>query len=605
MVRRLSLADPVYEELLLVESLLEEEKYKDALKLVEERVNKEGLSPNNHLAATLLESRIRVKLGDIKGAHKLIEKILPKVNKQKNPLVIMDYLIVKTSTSWMLGKLDEGVEELEKVKTFLEKTETDFKGEMKIRFLRRKSVLLQHSGIIQWYKGNLDEALESHQESLKIHEQLDSKSGIVSSYNNLGLVYWSKSDYKQAIEYYKKSLAISEELGKKVMIARILNNLGNVYSQLGDLDQALEFYQQSHVIKEEFGNKRDIIISFINLGVINQFKGEIDESLDYYKKALVLSEEVDYKQHIATAVNNIGNIYSLKGDLDQAYQYYERSFKLYKELDMKQEIAMSHSNLGEYYKKKGMRDEALEHYHQSLALYEELGNDHSSARVLYELVLEGLERKDLISTNKYLKKLQQINEQADNRAIDHHYRIANALMLKASDNARDRMKATVIFEQVIDEEITDHSLTVTAMVHLCDLLLTELKTTGNNELFKEIKNLTHKLLEIAKKQNSHSLLAETYRLEALLALAELDMNKATEFLEKALTIAEEKGLEKTAVKIREEQEKLVEQIELWEELSKRKAPLDETLKHVQLEETIKEIQSNEIITNKSLFSFKI
>lgn len=427
----------------------------------------------------------------------------------------------------------------------------------------------------------------------------------MSSYNNLGLVCWSKSDYKQAIEYYKKSLTISEELGKKVMIARVLNNLGNVYSQLGDLDQALEFYQQSHVIKEEFGNKRDIIISFINLGVINQFKGEIDESLDYYKKALVLSEEVDYKQHIATAVNNIGNIYSLKGDLDQAFQYYKRSFKLYKELDVKQEIAMSHSNLGEYYKKKGMRDKSLEHYHQSLALYEELGNDHSSARVLYELILEGLERNDQSATNKYLQKLQQINEQADSRSVDHHYRIANALSLKASDNARDRMKASVIFEQVINEEITNHSLTVTAMVHLCDLLLTELKTTGDKELFKEIKNLTHKLLEIAKKQSSHSLLTDTYRLEALLALAELDMKKAKEFLEKALSIADEKGLEKTAANIREEQKKLEEQIELWEELSNRKAPLEETLQHVQIEESIKEMQTSDLITHKRLFSFKM
>ena len=167
------------------------------------------------------------------------------------------------------------------------------------------------------------------------------------------------------------------------------------------------------------------------------------------------------------------------------------------------------------------------------------------------------------------------------------------------------MKAIVIFEQVIEEEITDHSLTVTAMVHLCDLLLSELKETGDRKLFKEIKNLTQKLHEIAEKQSSHTLLAETYRLKALLALAELDLKQAKQLLKNALDIVDEKGLEKIAAKIRNEQQELEEHIDLWEELSKREAPLVETLQHVHIKETIKEMQDNEIITQKRLFSFKI
>ena len=599
------MTDATHEELLSVELLITNEKYKDALKLIKKFSQREGISPNDQLAAKLLESRIRVQTGKIDEAGKLIEKIWPKVSKQKNPLLILDYLIVKAHISWVSGQLEEGTEVLTKCKEFLEKQVLEFEGEMKVRFLRRKCALLQHAGIINWYKGDLDKALEFHLESLRIHEKLGNKSGIVSSYNNLGLVCWSKSDYKQAIEYYKKSLTLSEELGKKLMIGRILNNLGNVYLQQGDLNQALEYYQQSHVIKEEKGTKQDIIISFINLGVVHQFKGELEKSLNYYQKALVLSEEVGYKQHIALAVNNIGNIYSLKGDIDQAFEYYKRSFELYKELDMKQQIAMSHLNVGGYHQKKGNRKEALEHYHQSLVIYEELGNDFSSALVIYELILEALENNDTTSMNQYLLKLQQIYERTDSRSINQHYRVAHALTLKASDNKRERVKAIVIFEQVIEEEITDHSLTVTAMVHLCELLLSELKVTGDNELFKEIKNLTHKLLEIAEKQSSHSLLAETYRLEALLALAELDLKKAKQLLKNALNIADEKGLEKTAAKIRDEQQELEEHIDLWEELSNRKAPLEETLQHVHIEETIKEMQDNEIIAHKRLFSFKI
>ena len=167
------------------------------------------------------------------------------------------------------------------------------------------------------------------------------------------------------------------------------------------------------------------------------------------------------------------------------------------------------------------------------------------------------------------------------------------------------MKASVLFEQIINDEIANHSLTVTAMVHLSDLLLLELNKTGDNKLLEEIKNLNHKLLEIANKQSSFSLLIDAYRLEAMISLVELDLKKARELLARALSIAEEKGIERSAAIILEELQKLEEQIELWDELSKRNAPLKETLQHVQIEKPIKQMQKDDFVVNTRLYSFKI
>ena len=177
-VRKSDLTDSALEELLKIESLTEEEKYEDALKLVEELSQREGLTQNDQLAVRLLKSRIRAQTGKIDEARKLIEKIWPKVSKHKNPLMIMDYLIVKTHTSWVSGKLEEGMEAIGKSKELLEKPDSEYKGKMKERFQRRKCILLQHAGIINWYKGNLDKALECHLECLKLYEELGSKSGI-------------------------------------------------------------------------------------------------------------------------------------------------------------------------------------------------------------------------------------------------------------------------------------------------------------------------------------------------------------------------------------------------------------------------------------------
>ena len=137
------------------------------------------------------------------------------------------------------------------------------------------------------------------------------------------------------------------------------------------------------------------------------------------------------------------------------------------------------------------------------------------------------------------------------------------------------MKAEEILSTIVEEEVVDHSLTVTAMIHLCDLLLFELKMTGEVEILDEVKSLTKRLFEIAKEQSSHSLLAETYVLQSKLALLEMNIEKAQNLLNQALLTAEDKGLRTLAIKIYSEKTSLDTQIEKWKHLAKQKAPLCE------------------------------
>jgi tetratricopeptide (TPR) repeat protein len=409
----------------------------------------------------------------------------------------------------------------------------------------------------------------------------------------------------KAIEYYTRALDISKKLELNYRISTILSNLGNVYAIKGDLDKAIEIQQESLEIRKLMGNKREISTSLINVGVVYQLKGDIDQALDCYEESLQLSEESETKSNIALALNNIGNIYELKGDPKFALDYFEKSLKLYIELGIKEKIALLHSNIGSINRIIGNTEEAIKNFNQSLSIHEEIGYNLGSAMVLFELIQEAIVDNDQELIQEYLKRLEQINKTTKIRSIEQRYRLANALVLKTSEKTRDQTKAIVLFEQVIEDEIVDHSLTVKAMVNLCDLLIKELTKTADIELLEEIKNLVQNLHNIAEDQSSNSILAEIYRLEALLALAELDMKKSRLLLKKGIVLAEEKGLESIASNIREEQKELEEQINLWEELQKRKAPLKETLQYVKIEKSMKQLQQEENLTYKKLFSLKI
>ncbi|MFX0204990.1 MAG: tetratricopeptide repeat protein, partial [Candidatus Hodarchaeota archaeon] len=551
-------------ELARAEALMKKGKHKDALELVRTIATQEGVSVDERLTCLLLECQIRIKLGEMETAITLIEEVQQTSNDQKNVLLVVEALNTKAEIFWRLGRFEEGLRAVKEGEELLPEIDIE---EIKIK--RKKKELLKNKGIIYWYKGDLDQALKYHQQDLEINKELGDKQGISDSFNNLGLVHWSKGNFDQAIEYYQQSLEIGEELGVETIIAAVLNNLGNVYQMKGDHDQAMESYQRSLTLRKKGSDKYAVALSLINLGVSYRMRGDLIQAQEYYQQSQTIFKDIGNKKGVALALNNLGDVYSLKGELNLALKHFQESLQIYEELGIRQDFAMSLGNIGEIYQKKGDLNQALKYYQQSLRIYEDLGNDPSASVVLSHLVWLALDNEDTIMARLYLQNLEQINERTNNLVINQRYRLAKALSLKMSKRARHKVKAAEILEQLTKEDITDSSLTISAMIHLCDLLLSELKATGEEEVLREVRDLTQRLLDIAKLQSSHSLLVETYLLQSKLALIELDVERAEKLLIQALNIAEDKGLNILARKVRYERESIQSQLHKWETIIKQ------------------------------------
>ncbi|MFX1603217.1 MAG: tetratricopeptide repeat protein [Promethearchaeota archaeon] len=544
------------EELSRAESMLDRGEYKEALDVVKCLAARKGLPQEDLFASLLLESRLRTRLGELETALSLIEEAAEKVGGIEDPLLVVDYLIAKVEAYWRSGRIDESLAKLDECEKLLDKIQEEPESFEEEELRRREGDYLLQAGIIQWYKGNLERSHEYHQRSLEIREQLGHRRGIADSLNNLALVYQSKGELDVAAEYHERSLRIREELGSKPDIASSYNNLGNIYTTKGEMYRALEYHERSLKIREDLGYKQGIAMSLLNVGSIMQKIGNLGQALEYYHRSLETYEELGIGYMIALALNNIGSAYQMKGDLGQALECHKRSLAIREELDIRQELALSLVNIGYVHWRKNDFDQAMKHYQRSLEIYEEAGNDPYAAIVLYEIVLVALDSDDMASAEQHLQRFEQINSRVDNRLIDQRYRVARALFLKKSRRTRERVKAEEILGRVVSEEITDHSLTVTAMIHLCDLLLVELKLTGEDEVLEKTKNLTQRILDIAKEQSSHTLLVESYILQSKLALVELDIDQARILLAQAHVIAEEKGLEKLAQAVAGERDSL-------------------------------------------------
>ena len=255
----------------------------------------------------------------------------------------------------------------------------------KVRDREGKAKILGELGVISYYSGELEKALEYYEKALKLEEELEIKEGIAANLGNIGIVYSTRGELDKALEYYRKVLKLYEELGGKEGIAIALGNIGNIYQIKGELDKALEYYEKALKLHEDLGRKREMGANLGNIGVVYGIKGELDKALEYHEKALKLHEELGGKEGMAIALGNIGIVYKTRGELEKALEYYEKALKLDEELGRKEGIGAVYVNRGIVYGIKGELEKALECFDKALKIFEDTGSRIEAAHTLMEI----------------------------------------------------------------------------------------------------------------------------------------------------------------------------------------------------------------------------
>ncbi|MFX1584648.1 MAG: hypothetical protein ACFFDL_08615, partial [Promethearchaeota archaeon] len=155
--------------------------------------------------------------------------------------------------------------------------------------------------------------------------------------------------------------------------------------------------------------------------------------------------------------------------------------------------------------------------------------------------------------------------------------------------ARDRGKAEEILIQLLENEKIDHSLRYRVLINLCELLLTELHMTNDLNVLDELNQFLGQLLELAEKSHSYWIMGETYLLQAKLALIALDLKKARRLLTKGQQIAENYGISLLAMKISNEHDELLKQLNMWENLKESTSSLKERMEFARLSEKMEKV----------------
>jgi tetratricopeptide (TPR) repeat protein len=558
----------------------------EARPLIDSLEKETNFSPEDQLTSQLLKSQLLITTGDFEASLQLAEQVWKGSQEREKSLQGVNASIVMAEALVEMGKYEEGAKGIGEGEQLL----TTITDEAPTALTQRKASFIHLRGRIYLYKAEWDSAMDYFQQSLALRQEINNKHDIAVSLRNVGVIYGHKGDVEQALDYHLQALKLFQEVGNKHRVAWCLTNLCSYQQEKGEFDRALENGLHGLALFRELGNKNLVAYALGTVGGVYHKKGELNRALDYYHQQRSIVEEVGDKWLLGNCIAAIGGLYWNRGEVEQAAESFQQFLTLGHELDNKLIIATGLGWLGLIYWQKGALEQAVAHVQECLSYFEEQGNNITVGFILFWSILISLDMGSSEHVEQYLERLQHINGQEDHKGLSQCYRVARALVLKTSSRIRDKAKAQELLQQVIEEEIVHFINTQIAMIHLCELLLDELKAYGEINVLLEAKRLVDKLYSLAQDRHSHSLVINSLILKAKFAMIEGDLTTAAQYLEQARVTAEENSLGRLAAKVSDEISSLQGQYETWQQLIQRNASFHERLEHAQITDYLKDVE---------------
>jgi tetratricopeptide (TPR) repeat protein len=560
------LSSIVEKQLQEVEQLIIHGKFIEANEIINTGLQNKKISKEDELYFLAYKSELELYFGNYDESIRLADYILKNSKELNNPLLNIDALTWKAACSLLNGKIkmankcfEDGLKQVSEIKNLSAKI-----------IAKRKSRLLFWQVFAIIYLGNFEKGLELASEALSFAEISGYKNLISRSFLAMGDCYYFLGRGEKRDECFEKAFNLATKLDNKYLTAMYYLLVPRTYNWFKEPERAEESYNKGFSLAEEIGAKM-LFIYKTDFGWFYRRRFQFDKAIKYFKEAIEAAPFINW-----VANNNIGYTYFLKYELKQAREYYLKS----------------------------------------MIFCEEINDRYQLPTSIYQLIVISLELNELEQAKQYLKRLKELKDETGYERINHIYRGATILILKASGKISDLAKAAELIETSLAEESFVYSPKLNLLYSLLEIRLKELQFSPTKDNLIEVQKRLYHLEVEAEERQYKIFLIDIYRLQSQLALVELDVKKAIEILDKAQHLADEIEVELSKKRIKEDRKRIDQQLTEFKKFQEQKAPISDTVKLVSLETTAQNIKRETIIEEKdqetgetieyrNLFSLKI
>ncbi|MFX1498930.1 MAG: tetratricopeptide repeat protein [Promethearchaeota archaeon] len=216
-----------------VEQLREEGKIKEALQIVEELEQGDGLSLKELLLYKLVKANLLREIGKLYDAIEIAKDIFHEFQKLGDLVSSLDALLLQAYSYIMTVNITQS----EDLITQAEDLFKLIKETLSIDLRERESFLVRIKAIICGFKGDIHTSLELNKKAYELAKDTGNKALISRSLNNIAEHFYHLKDYDKAIKYAKKAFKVKDN---RYLVA-VLGTLIKINVSKGDIKEA-NFY---------------------------------------------------------------------------------------------------------------------------------------------------------------------------------------------------------------------------------------------------------------------------------------------------------------------------------------------------------------------------
>jgi transcriptional regulator with PAS, ATPase and Fis domain/uncharacterized protein HemY len=353
-------------ELDLIESLLEQKRFKEALAEIRERENRRDLDRSScewgwfaHLAAKALRGLGRYQEA-LKKAQKAFEifKNTPEHDKL-------------AQIQFSLGVICSDLGDLRSAELHLRDAASTYRRVEDNRGITRAYNELSR---ICFTRGKYDTAIEYLNDGLEHCRQIKDQKLTATVLGNLGTVYMISDRWEKARESLTQSLELNQLCKNEVNVCNSYLSLGYLAILLRDFSAAEACLQKARRIIHSSGLARELAIYHEYSGSLKFARGDLDAAQDHFQEAIDIGEGIAPNSAIISqAYRLMAELMLEKGDYQQTSVACERSIRACREIGERLEEAIVHRTLARLYSRNGHPDDVKKSFAKATSILEDMG----------------------------------------------------------------------------------------------------------------------------------------------------------------------------------------------------------------------------------------
>ena len=212
--------------------------------------------------------------------------------------------------------------------------------------------------------------------------------------------------------------------------------------------RALECHMHAMEILSSRGCRFRLARLYGSMGQSLQEMGRVDEAILLYERAVSICSELGARVHAATIHGRLGQALLVRGDVERAMEHLGRDQALTNESGGRRALALMHRRMGQGLCEKGCVQEALGHFDESLLLFEEMGDELGVARLHREIALARIRQGQAEQAREAAVRAQVLFSQLrlEHEAVHMQALLGVVARLEGElDEAENRLQEALVF----------------------------------------------------------------------------------------------------------------------------------------------------------------